>query len=253
MMRSSMKPSRGLMIPDGEYLRYAEYHEGRKYADYHFAARKTADSSKRHGYRIHTHFISVTNGKKLPKDCAEWPGYSIFDPVKGTLIENSVTCDPKDIREFKNLTHAHNVYDPETGELRYEGRVIKNGRTTERKAEIRLKPDYPFWNGASFMFYSPRVLDTRAGGWLSYANLSFAKGAMLFSFEYESRESVRTNAGAFDCDKAVVKVRAPFPFSLMMPFIPTTHFWIEDSDRRIVVKVQGTGGSEYVLEEVGMK
>jgi hypothetical protein len=138
-----MKPSRGIMIPDGEYLRYGEYHRGRKYADYHFAARKNAGSAERQVYRIHTCFISVINGKKLTDEGAEWPGHSIFDPVKGTLIENSITCDPNDIREFKNLTHAHNMYEPKTGELRYEGRVLKNGRTTERKAEIRLKPEYP--------------------------------------------------------------------------------------------------------------
>ena len=97
---------------------------------------------------------------------------------------------------------------------------------------------------------SIRFLDPGSGG-ISYLIIpDFIKEPLAGSYKFESKEIIDTKAGHFHVNKIISIAADPFIGKLMEPMLKKWVLWVEDSDRRLVVKTIFVDGSKTILESI---
>ncbi len=140
-------------------------------------------------------------------------------------------------------------YFPEKGYVDEFIKSIKGNQTSDVKYHVKVNPDFPIWDQISFGFHSARFIDAKSGG-IAYMIAPFMiKDPAPVTFKYISTETIKTKAGVFRANKINIVVADAFIGKLMEQVMKTSALWIEDSDRRILLKVQ-LMGNDTILEDI---
>jgi hypothetical protein len=205
-------------------------------------------------YRIYKNEIRITSGKKHPGNYTDWPSFSLIDPGRGSVMEWEESHDTN-AQIYKNNEsvfypyYFQYQYYPDKGYVDELIKSIKGSQTTSAKYRVKVNPDFPAWDQISFAFYGARFMDARSGGIIYMVAPFLLKEAAPVTFKYIATETIQTKAGTFRAHKINIIVADPFIGKLLDSMTKSSALWIEDSDRRLLIKSQ-LMGNDTVLEEV---
>lgn len=104
-----------------------------------------------------------------------------------------------------------------------------------------VKKDYPTWDLYSFSLFSFRYLDIYKPGILYIVIPTIIKDPIPGYFKVIAKEKLKTRLGEFDAVKVGVAASDPFLGKLMESYSKDTFIWFEDSDRRVLLKMESSG------------
>ncbi len=241
-----LKPYPVIDIPDGEFLHYGNYSHSEKYGDTYMVIKKEANESGDFNYRIYKDDIRISGGKKLPENYKDWQSSFLIDPKRGSVLEASENLGYDREGDSGTANYNYRLY-PEKGYVDFVSKTIKNKVLSESKYRVKVNPDFPAWDNFS-MYYAPCFLDNRSGGIMYLINPAFFKEPLPVSFKHLSADTIRTKAGTFRTSKAVIIFADAFISKLMEPLLKGTAMWVEDSDRRILIKAEMAGYVAFIEE-----
>ncbi|MGA2140981.1 MAG: DUF3108 domain-containing protein [Brevinematales bacterium] len=257
--RVPMKVSLKTDIRDGEYLKYGYYLSGEKQSETCMVTRKETGSNGDLLYRVYMAETEIPGGRKIPGNYLNWPSYYLIDPSHGCVLESVFIWNTNDIAfktKAQDIPYSSLIYScyqlhMKEGYVKYVSRSMKNTEIIERNYRVDVKADYPVWDGISFFYFPSRMMDIRGGGTMYIVTPEFLKDATPFSLKYKSREKVVTKAGDFSTFKVSVITDDPFLERLAEPILKKASFWVEDSPRKLTVRIQfAFGGGVVELEEI---
>ncbi len=241
-----MKVYSNLDIPDGEYLHYGYYYRGEKALDNYMVTRKITNGMGGFSYLIYFDMISVSVKEGPAKDYTKWPMFFLVDPLSGSLVESVIKYSTNS-PGINGVIYSH--YRLLKGYVEYITRSLKNHETNENRYRVNVKPGFPSWDMWSSIYFTLRFLDVRSPG-VEYVIIpEVMKEPIPFSAVYLGKETIKTGAGSFDVIKAKMPMGDPFLGRLLDPMMGNAYSMIEDSDRRLVVKI-GAADNGNVLEEI---
>jgi hypothetical protein len=132
--------------------------------------------------------------------------------------------------------------------LEYRSKKINGDVTNESKYIVKFNTDFPSVDIRGGIYLS-RFLDPRSGGIYYSINPDTLREPSPSIIRYASDEIITTKAGSFRVKKLIFVGADPFISKLMEPILKKIAFWVEDSDRRIVIKISTFAGDE-ILEEI---
>ncbi len=249
-----MKTYPGINIPDGEFLHYISYNGGDKSGDIYFVVRKINNGKGKFLYRIYLDMVPL--GEKPPENFTNWPVTYLIDPERAVTLESDAHYDKKMMDNpvtaafgIGNLISFQYRLNRDKGYVEYLSKNVKGSVTNESRYLIKVNPDFPGGKDMEFMFYSIRMLDVRSGG-ISYTIMpEFMKEPMAGFYKIDSKLTVKAGAGTFSVNKIIAIGGDPFFAKLLEPILKKFAYYVEDSDRRLVVKVNTFAG-DIVLEEI---
>lgn len=250
-----MKTYPNIDIPDGEFLHYGYYNGGEKESDYYMVTKKITNEKGKLLYCTYSLERPLSGNIKPAKKYTEWPSYILIDPEQGEIESelnnnNTNSNDPDSSNPYYNIVYTHYQMYTDKGYVEYISRVKNKKELTESRYRVNITPGFPYWDGPSFFYFPARFMDIRSQGTMFLITPEYLKDPMPFSFKYEADETIRTKAGTFHTKKLSVVTGDPFISKLSEPLLKRFATWIEDSDRRLAVKVQIAYGGELVLEEI---
>ncbi len=248
-----------VIIPEGEFLHYGDYIDGSKDMDYYQVTTRVTNGSGGYYYRLYFNMIPVAGGKKPDPDYTGWPVVTLFDPGRGLTIESEVNLDTnamKDITKywaklgFSGFFYSSYRLYPGKGYVDYISKSLEDNGITTKTFRIKIKPGFPVVDMFSLSQYAGRFFDPRNHGILYLLIPTFLKDPLPVSFDYVSTETITVKAGTFRVKKIKSLWGDAFIGNLLDSFSKNLRIYIEDSDRRVVVKKEYPGGEEIVLEDI---
>lgn len=250
-----MKPCSTIGIPDGEYLHYVNYTGGEKISDEYAVTRIISNSSEAVLYKIYIKNISVTLSNREPGNYTDWPTRFLIDPRSGSVLEGDqyFATNKQEMQSMQkygmgNLLYEHYKLESDKGRVEFNTRSVLNSRTNESRVYVKIKPGFPVWEGEAFMFYSLRFLDFRKGGIVYAAAPEYMKEPMPNTYTIQSKETIQTANGSYKTVRLGWSEADPFIDKLLGPIIKNIGYWLEDSDRKLVVKVKAPSGDGTYTE-----
>lgn len=261
-------------IPDGEYLRYGNYYEGKKYADLYVVTRQEKNARGGDQYRSYIEIISCTDDKMPSPDYRSWPSYVVTDAVIGSTVK-SVANISKNVMNnwvmFKDVIHwdVEIDYEQKIGQsiLRYE----ENGKISEVQQVIsRVDPVTPSSCHWSTIFLQGRFFDFGKRSVVATVNPVYMSFPSRYVYNLAATQEMKTEAGTFNVKKFTTDmfsnlVVTPEGFGLFSKVLKDPElrsrkpagpfaYYVEDSDRRLVVKLENSSGigGDYILEEFAL-
>ncbi len=249
-----MKTYSVIGIPDGEFLHYGIYIGDEKSSDLYMVAKKVTDGNGKLFYLVYSDEITVSGEKKLPENYSNWPSFYLVDPARGSLIEAKVSYSTNDFQgnspdDLKGMIYSHYQLYLNEGYVEYRSKKVKDNKTNEYKNRVRINPDFPSWDGNSAGYLSMRFMDVSSPGIMYIISPGGLKDPIPFTYRYVAKETMLTKVGKFRVNRAKTVLGDPFLGKLMEPILKKADLWFEDSDRRLLVKVDGFG-QVLVLEEI---
>ncbi len=246
--KTPIKPYSSIDIPDGTFLHYGNYAQGEKYGDTYMVIKKETNSGVFY-YRIYKIDTKIRQEKKIPLKYKDWPSTFLIDPARGSVIEaaENTGLEASDNKDEKFSNYDYKFY-PGKGYADFILKTKKNGIMKETRYHVKVNPDFPTWDNLS-MYYALCFLDYRSGGIMYLVNAAFFKDPMPLSFRLISKENLTTKAGIFGALKMKMTVPDPFLSRLLGPVLEGSSIWIEDSDRRLLLKGE-LSGDTGVLEDI---
>ncbi len=241
-------------IPDGEFLHYGVYSGGEKNMNYYYVKKKETNESDGICYRVHYDIISEPAGKRLPENYADWPVIVLIDPARGQTIESTGNLNTNILKDFGNLGVGGLIYwnyklNREKGEIRYVSKSINDISTNTKNYRININTTYPIMDMISQDFITYRLIDPKSPGIIYFVMPDFMKDPLSISLRLGKKETVKVKAGTFSVNEVIMIAADRFIAKLAEPFLKNSSYWVEDSDRRLIVKGQGLG-EDIQLEEI---
>lgn len=236
-------------IPDGEFLHYESYKGNEKDSDFYYITRKTNQL-----YRIYMKNISVNSRKIITGEYTNWPSLFIIDPVKGSVIEMSMTMDTNTSIYKNNETGMAYPYywdyklSSDKSRVDFNMKSILNRKLTISRYRVRVNPAFPVWENISLSSFAPRFLDYHNSGILYSVAPFVLKDPLPFSFKHIKSEEIETKAGSFKTDEIETAMADPFLERMMSRFTEGSGMWV-DSSSGLLIKNRFLG-SETVLENI---
>jgi hypothetical protein len=251
-----MKPYPVINIPDGEFLRYGIYNRGEKISDTYYVTRKIADKNGAVLYRIYWIFIDTSSSRKPPADYTNWPNYDLIDPKLGLVLEAGTYLSTNKDEMKKNAVYGmgdtvethYQLYRDENF-VEFNQKSIGDNGVTENKSKVSVKPGFSSWEGQAYFMLSPRFMDSRSGGILYLVAPTVLKEPIPVILKSGVKSILSTKAGSFHVNKIETVMADPFIEKLYEPIAKKSGYWVEDSDRRLMIKIQQTD-IESFLEEI---
>ncbi len=252
-----MKAYPVINIPDGEFLRYGNYTRGEKTYDVVFVAKIITNENGNVLYRIYSDMIAYPGGKKPQKDYTKWPSYYLIDPQKGLVLEveqylstNSEEMKNNTIYGMGDTFYTHYILHQDTGNVEYKTKGFKDNGIIESSYKAYIKPGYSAWEGGAYFMFSPRFMDPKSGGIMYLVAPAFLKDPVPITIMSAAKEIIETTAGTFNVIKVNTIMADPFIGKLMEPIIKSSGYWIEDSDRKLLIKIKRSADNESTLDEI---
>lgn len=259
-------------IPDGEFLRYGNYFEGKKYADLYAVTEKEDNGKGGVYYRSYIELINVADNQMPSPDYKNWPSFSLNDPVLGSTVESEGNFKTNVFNNwfgFEDLFYWYFKVDYDKREGEYILKYNKDDGINEVKDELRkIDPKLPTSCHWGTFFIQSRFVNYQDGGVAATINPVYINVPGKYLYYVASRETMNTSAGSFPVIKYesnMLYTMFPTPESLefLSKFAPKKGepprkspgkfaVYVEDSDRRLTVKMENTQalGGDYILEEV---
>ncbi len=245
----------GVIIPDGEFLRYGVYTSGEKVSDYYYVVKKVTKEKGGLSYRFYINLKAVSNGNRGPGNYTEWPISILFNPVTGQTIESEGHIKTNDLKEMENmgyggLTYWHYQLFRDKGYIKYVSKSVKGDQTFTKTFTIKVKTDFPIIDLLSSGIIAGRFIDPGTPGVYYLALPNFLKEPLPVTSSYENdKESMTTKAGTFRVHKLNAVMADPFIAGLTGEMMKSLSIFIEDSDRRLMIKSRELK-TEIILEEI---
>ncbi len=236
-------------IPDGELLRYGNYIRGEKNSDTYYVTRLITNEN---GvlYRIYAN-------SNYTADYTNWISYYLIDPKQGTVLESCehLSTNQEYMREnakygIVNTFFIHYILHRDKKYVEYTEKSLKENGVSESRYKVDINPGFPSWDGGAFFMLSPRFMDVKSGGIFYLVGPAFFKEPVPVTLKYEAKASIGTKAGTFRVKKMATVIADPFIGKLMEPFTKEGSTWVEDSDRRLLIKIHRSDENETFLEEI---
>ena len=248
-----MKTYSSIEIPDGEFLHYGDYTNGAKAFDFYQVTKKIPNGNGGFYYRLYFNMVSVS-GEKLNENYINWPVITLFDPSKGITLEAIVTLNTNYWKNwekfgFSGLVSSYYKLDQDNKFVEYSANSIKDDVTNTAKYRINVKPGFPVLDMFSMSQYAGRFFDPASHGIIYLIIPTFIKEPLAMTFNYEKKENLTVKAGTFHINKVHISMGDQFIGRLMGTFLNSTSAYVEDSERRIVIKKIFLN-EEVVLEEI---
>ncbi len=249
-----MKTYSYINIPDGEFLDYGVYTGGVKKEDIYYVIKKETNAKGGIYYRIYTDTISITNNKLIRKNYTNWPGFSIIDPKQGAVIEAEKYFDTNSLADFSavggNIFYYHYQLNDDRGYVDFVSKTkSKEDVISTTHSRVNVQSGSPVWDRGSMWMFSTRFMDFKSVGVVFLIVPEVLKTPLSCTFTFISKETISTKAGTFRVNKVGFMVSDPFLMKLMGWMAKDVYSYVDESDRRIMVKTH-TPSSEWVLEEI---
>ncbi len=247
-----LKPSSNLSINDGEFLHYKQTIGGEKNKDIFFVTRIITNRGM--SALIYQQGIILTNNEQLPLYYTNFKVHYTVSMKEGSLEESEGTYSTNRNKDrepstFNEMFYWHYLVNTEDHVFEAENKLWDGYEVKSRKDKINLKPGYPVWDMISGSFFGPRFMDISRPGILFYVMPELLKEPLPVYYRIIGKEKIKSNAGTFNTIKITLMAADPFLSKLMDSISKDTFFWIEDSDRKLIVKFQSMGFS-LLLDEI---
>ncbi len=113
----------------------------------------------------------------------------------------------------------------------------------------KLEKGFSVWDIDSLESIGARTIDLNSGGIFYIIEPMYVKDPIPAYFKILGGETIETRAGVFKTIKVGFGISNPFLGKLLSPFAGILLFWIEDSPRGLIVKMQ-FGHDINILDEV---
>ena len=233
-------------VPDGEFLRYGKYSFGEKTAVIYLVSRLGETAG---GEAVDTCYVEgfkPGSGDKIPSNYRDYHGRRVFSLKTGSLKElfynwpvENLSKNSADPSRFPGEYYRSFRMNGE--DLDMESRVLRNDTTISIKSRVHVKNGYPLWDLDSTTLFSFRYFDMSRPGILYVVIPSLLKEPLPLSFKIIGREKIRTGLGEFETVKLGALISDPFLGKLMDGFVDSTTLWVEDSDRKLLFKMEAAG------------
>ena len=247
-----LKPKK-LVIKDGEYLKYSQYESGEKTTDFYLVTRVSPDGKKLFLFR---EGIELKSKFKLPKLPENYTNYHRKFAIN--LEDASLIFHREDFQEylkylisnnFKGRIESELLIDKTKSQAEYKEQVFTGEEIRSITSRIKIKPDFPVLDIESLGFIGTRLFDYSKNG-IIYLVSFVVKEPVPIYFEVKGREVIETKAGRFNTIKVGGEVADPFLGKLLENYSKKMFFWIEDSERGLVIKTQDADDRVNILEEI---
>jgi hypothetical protein len=243
-MTAPMKTYAKIDIPDGEFLHYGFYISGDKIFDTYQVARKVTNDSGGLCYRLYLNTVSINGKRKYNPDYRNWPISILIDPEKGQTIESTGRFDTNELQDpaFKIYGYGGLFYFdyklfPREGYVRYISKSLSGGQVLTKNFRVKIRSDYPVFDAFSTGSILFRVMDTGSSGVVYEVIPDMLKEPLPVSYSFGKKEKINVKAGSFMVCSVITEMADPFIGKLMSPFLKSSRAYVEDSDRKLVVKV----------------
>jgi hypothetical protein len=224
-----------VVIQNRELLKYSRYFGGENTEIIYFVA--GVDETNRR-FTEYIDQVKVSEIEKMPKHYTNYHFIMKVSLDEGYLEEayfdyNDLEYNDENVPNFMDLK-----IDMKSNLATY---IIKSGKKDQLKitySKIHLKPDYPVWNIAAFIWIGPRCLDIKSKGMFYIVEPFFVKEPIPTALRIIGKEVIETKAGKFNTVKAGFTIADPFLGRLLNTFTQKLYFWIEDSPRGLIIKAQ---------------
>ena len=251
-----MRPNIELKIESGETLRYKIEDSGDAGGEFKFILILTNISGRQFAEIFHDG-ISYAKKEHYPDSMTNYLARFRISTSDGVLEESGYgekgarTNAPPFGEKIKEKTiYWKSVLNRSSSIIFREIRTWDGMKVSARKDKIPVKPGYPILDLGSGMIEGIRFLDIKKPGIAYFVVPEIIKEPLPLSFRIIGREKIVTPAGTFDTIKIGFLIADSFLERLMQKFTQETVLWIEDSDRRLVIKMKNPMNN-FILEEIG--
>jgi len=257
-------------IPDGEYLQYGNYVNGKKHSDYYLVTKKITDTTGKTFYKIYFKIIPVSATNTVSDHYTNWPAYLIIDPRLGSVLESGGNLKVGDISWAgqAGMIYWHYQLNQEKGTVDYINRIVKKDKTYENKVQVKINKKLPSEDMWMDLFFGARFMDIPNKGSWSLVIPAYFNVPMVETKKETAREEIQTKAGTFKTIKYEGVINFDFPTlldcirsAIVNPDVikagsgegkqePYTYY-VEDSPRRLIIKQHTVAGAgDYILEAI---
>jgi hypothetical protein len=240
----SLKLYDNMPVPDGEYLRYGKYQGGEKIVTIYFVTRFENANNKAEAY-CYMDAIKAGSGEILPEDYKDYPSKRSVSLETGSLQELTynwpvdLTKKMNDPSKFPGEYYRHYLLNGDV--MNMESRTFSGYRTNYIKNRVSIKKGYPVWDLDTAMIFSFRYFNIFKPGIIYIVVPSIIKDPLPAGFKVFGKEKLKTGIGEINTVKIGLSITDPFLGRLLSGFLDTTFLWVEDSGRKLLVRVKGAG------------
>jgi hypothetical protein len=244
-----MKPGK-LKIRDGEFLQYASYTGGEKVKDVYILS-KTRKDNRGPLVDIYLEYKLLSDKKPIPVSFTNYEQKITVSLDKASMVENIKIRATNNISDdINNEIYKHLLINWKDNIL-YMERWIWNGYETNIiKERVKIKPEYPIWDSLSMIFVGLRFLDIKSPGIIYLVEPIVLKDPIPMNFQIIKKEVLETPAGKFNTLKINAQTSDPFIGKLGKAINDKTFYWVEESERQLIVKFEASGITTYILEKI---
>ncbi len=236
-----MKPAENLSVPSGEFLHYIQYIGGEKNMDIYFVSIIPPEGGEAFVYE---EGIRVSRPKKLPDSYTNYNMFFRIDLKSATLLESSggygTNREENAPAGYKGLVEWNYRLNPENGWIDYENKNWNGYEIKSRRSRIKTRPGFPAWDSISGSFFALRFMETGKSGIFFFVVPEILKEPIPVSLVSMGHETLHTLSGDFHTVKIGLLSTDPFLGRLMEPYRKEMLFWVEDSPRRLLVRLKNT-------------
>lgn len=257
-------------IPDGEYLQYGNYVNGKKHSDYYLVTKKVTNTSGNTLYKTYFKIIPVSAVKTDIGHYTNWPAYLIMDPKLGSVLESGGNLNVGDMSWAgqSGMIYWHYQLNQDKGFVDYRNKIVKKGVTNENKVRVKINKQLPSEDMWMDLFFGARFMDIPNKGSWSLVIPAYFNVPMVETKKEAGKEEIQTKAGTFKTIKYEGVINFDFPTvldcvrsAIVNPDVikagsgdgkqePYSYF-VEDSPRRLIIKEHTVAGAgDYVLEAI---
>ncbi len=243
-----MKPKK-LLIQNHEYLKYVKYAGNEidyvllQVYDINYKENIVTIYQQRFSegsaIPIPRYFTNFTDYKKVSLSDYNLIAYH-SDELSNFILENKKGIVQSDLQIDKTKQIAS------YWETVWDGNALRT-----RHSIIKIKTNFPVWDMGSLIFLGARFFDLKTPG-IVYAIIpNILKMPVEIGFKYIGKEIIETKAGKFNTRKVGFYGADPFLAKLMESYSKEGFFWIDESEKGLIIKLQAPG-SIYLLENISV-
>ncbi len=249
-VKNEMSPMKAkkLLIRDGETLHYNIYKNGEK-TDNYYNLYRVYNSEER--IVVYSQVIKAGKENMHPENYSNY-NFKLEVSLRNVSLTESCYDNYSNMMENneKGMTYREIIINKNSGQIFYSFKYWDGYTLKSSSGKIKYNPEYPIWDLDSIGMIGGRFLDMRGKGIIYVAEPLMSKTPIPVSFNFIGKEIIETPIGKFDTLKIGGRIADPFLGKLLEGFTKQIYFWLEDSERGLMVKAIDSDGSVIILDKI---
>ncbi len=240
-----------ISIPDGEFLQYGKYVGGERTATIDFVSKIVSNTGNEAFLITYLDAARVNSDDRIPGNYSNYCSIKTISLKTGSQMEsvyNFSRMTNKNINSDKSLRDPsrfpgefYRHYTLRDGMMDMEIKTCLDGVIKDMRYREPVKRDYPVMDTDTALLFSFRFLDIFKNG-IFYAIVpAIIKEPLPLICRVAGKEKIKTAAGEFDTVKLAIVLGDPFLGGLMDNYLKNSCLWMENSGRRLLVKMEAAG------------